>query len=197
MLSFDSAQSWQHLSEREREARGRLGDQERILEATRDSREIQSEMAKFGRSKIADGTARYAEGLHPDRRTLLSLGAGAALAATGLLPAQAQDLSRARFRWFAGGSDVSTRILAACPFHSGRPCGRQSPRESFGRSSTESLKTNSGTCGPCAAALAVGDGIAQRRGARSPHVDPPRQAGRRAIRTPLDLSCRARSSVFR
>lgn len=73
-------------------------------------------MARFGRSKITDSTARHGEGFRPDRRSLLSLGAGAALAATGLLPAQAQDYPARPVQVlvpFAGGSasDVITRIL--------------------------------------------------------------------------------------
>ncbi|MDI3559112.1 tripartite tricarboxylate transporter substrate binding protein [Bradyrhizobium sp. Arg816] len=73
-------------------------------------------MAWFDRSKFMDSTARYAGMVHPDRRTLLSLGAGAALAATGLWPAQAQDYPARPVQVlvpFAGGSasDVITRIL--------------------------------------------------------------------------------------
>ncbi|MBB4256407.1 MULTISPECIES: tripartite tricarboxylate transporter substrate binding protein [unclassified Bradyrhizobium] len=73
-------------------------------------------MARFGHSKITDGTAPRVEGFHPDRRSLLSLGLGAALSATGLRPAQAQDYPARPIQVlvpFAGGSasDVITRIL--------------------------------------------------------------------------------------
>ncbi|WP_377831176.1 Bug family tripartite tricarboxylate transporter substrate binding protein (plasmid) [Bradyrhizobium lupini] len=73
-------------------------------------------MARFGHSKITDGTRRHVEGFHPDRRSLLSLGVGAALSATGLHPAQAQDYPARPIQVlvpFAGGSasDVITRIL--------------------------------------------------------------------------------------
>ena len=73
-------------------------------------------MARFGRSKITNIAWQQSEGFHPDRRSLLSLGAGAALAATGLLPAQAQDYPARPVQVlvpFAGGSasDVITRIL--------------------------------------------------------------------------------------
>jgi tripartite-type tricarboxylate transporter receptor subunit TctC len=67
-------------------------------------------------SKIADRTKQHSEGFRPDRRTLLSLGAGALLGATGLQPAQAQDYPTRPIQVlvpFAGGSasDVITRIL--------------------------------------------------------------------------------------
>lgn len=73
-------------------------------------------MARFGRSKITNIAWQQSEGFHPDRRSLLSLGAGAALAATGLLPAQAQDYPARPVQVlvpFAGGnaSDVITRML--------------------------------------------------------------------------------------
>lgn len=73
-------------------------------------------MARFGRTRITDGTARHATGVHPDRRSLLSLSGGALLAATGLFPARAQDYPARPVQVlvpFAGGSasDVITRIL--------------------------------------------------------------------------------------
>ena len=73
-------------------------------------------MTRFGRSKIADSTAPCANGFRPNRRSLLSFGAGAALAATGLRPARAQDYPARPVQVlvpFAGGSasDVITRIL--------------------------------------------------------------------------------------
>ncbi|HEV2155193.1 tripartite tricarboxylate transporter substrate binding protein [Bradyrhizobium sp.] len=71
-------------------------------------------MTRFDRSKITDSA--YAEEFRPDRRTLLSLGVGAAVAATGLRSAQAQDYPARPVQVlvpFAGGSasDVITRIL--------------------------------------------------------------------------------------
>lgn len=65
-------------------------------------------------SKIADSTKQHSKG--PDRRSLLSLGAGAALVAAGLRPADAQDYPTRPIQVlvpFAGGSasDVITRIL--------------------------------------------------------------------------------------
>ncbi|WP_349254037.1 tripartite tricarboxylate transporter substrate binding protein [Bradyrhizobium sp. CB1717] len=73
-------------------------------------------MARFGRSKNTDNTAGHADGFHPDRRSLLALGGGALLAATGLRSAQAQDYPARPVQVlvpFAGGSasDVITRIL--------------------------------------------------------------------------------------
>lgn len=73
-------------------------------------------MTPFSRSKITDSTAPCANGFHPNRRSLLSFGAGAALAATGLRPAQAHDYPARPVQVlvpFAGGSasDVITRIL--------------------------------------------------------------------------------------
>jgi tripartite-type tricarboxylate transporter receptor subunit TctC len=65
-------------------------------------------------SKIADSTKQHSKG--PDRRSLFSLGAGAALVAAGLRPADAQDYPTRPIQVlvpFAGGSasDVITRIL--------------------------------------------------------------------------------------
>lgn len=73
-------------------------------------------MTRFGRNKITDGTEQRRAVFRPDRRSLLSLGAGAALAATGLVPARAQDYPARPVQVlvpFAGGSasDVITRIL--------------------------------------------------------------------------------------
>jgi len=73
-------------------------------------------MARFGRSKNTDNTAPHADGFRPDRRSLLSLGGGALLAAAGVLPATAQDYPVRPVQVlvpFAGGSasDVITRIL--------------------------------------------------------------------------------------
>lgn len=73
-------------------------------------------MTRFGRSKITSIAQRQSEGFRPDRRSLLSLGASAALAAAGLRSAQAQDYPARPVQVlvpFAGGSasDVITRIL--------------------------------------------------------------------------------------
>ncbi|MBC9880214.1 tripartite tricarboxylate transporter substrate binding protein [Bradyrhizobium sp. INPA01-394B] len=73
-------------------------------------------MTKFGGREITDGMQQQGEGFRPDRRSLLSLGAGAALAAAGLSPVQAQDYPSRPVQVlvpFAGGSasDVITRIL--------------------------------------------------------------------------------------
>ena len=73
-------------------------------------------MARSGRSKLIHTARQQREGLHLDRRSLLSLGAGAALAVTGLRPAHAQDYPTRPVQVlvpFAGGSasDVITRIL--------------------------------------------------------------------------------------
>ena len=73
-------------------------------------------MAKLGRSEIMDSTQRQSEGFCPERRSLLTLGAGGAFAAAGLRPAQAQDYPTRPVQVlvpFAGGSasDVITRIL--------------------------------------------------------------------------------------
>lgn len=73
-------------------------------------------MARFGRSRITGFAKGQEEGSRPDRRSLLSLGAGAVLAATGLSVAQAQDYPTRPIQVlvpFAGGSasDVITRIL--------------------------------------------------------------------------------------
>ncbi|XUJ33519.1 hypothetical protein ACQ5SK_38145 [Bradyrhizobium japonicum] len=73
-------------------------------------------MARFGRSKITDGAHQQSEGFRPDRRSLLSLGGAALLAATGMRHANAQDYPTRPVQVlvpFAGGSasDVITRIL--------------------------------------------------------------------------------------
>ncbi|WP_431202759.1 Bug family tripartite tricarboxylate transporter substrate binding protein [Bradyrhizobium betae] len=73
-------------------------------------------MARFGRSKNTDTTARHDDGLYPDRRSLLALGGGALLAAAGMQAANAQDYPARPVQVlvpFAGGSasDVITRIL--------------------------------------------------------------------------------------
>jgi tripartite-type tricarboxylate transporter receptor subunit TctC len=73
-------------------------------------------MARFGRSKITDGAHQESEGFRPDRRSLLTLGGGALLAATGMRHANAQDYPTRPVQVlvpFAGGSasDVITRIL--------------------------------------------------------------------------------------
>ncbi|MCK1423086.1 tripartite tricarboxylate transporter substrate binding protein [Bradyrhizobium sp. 182] len=73
-------------------------------------------MTRFGRSKIADSTAPCANGFRLNRRSLLSFGAGAALAATGLRTVRAQEYPARPVQVlvpFAGGSasDVVTRIL--------------------------------------------------------------------------------------
>ncbi|WP_441235232.1 Bug family tripartite tricarboxylate transporter substrate binding protein [Bradyrhizobium sp. 930_D9_N1_4] len=73
-------------------------------------------MTRFDRSKITDSAAPYAEEFRPNRRTVLSLGVGAAVAATGLRSARAQDYPARPVQVivpFAGGSasDVITRIL--------------------------------------------------------------------------------------
>ncbi|MBR1177402.1 tripartite tricarboxylate transporter substrate binding protein [Bradyrhizobium sp. KB893862 SZCCT0404] len=73
-------------------------------------------MARSGRSKLTLTAQEQSEGFHLDRRSLLSLGAGAALAVTGLRPAYAQDYPARPVQVlvpFAGGSasDVITRIL--------------------------------------------------------------------------------------
>ncbi|MGL9623055.1 tripartite tricarboxylate transporter substrate binding protein [Bradyrhizobium sp. U531] len=73
-------------------------------------------MTRFGRSKIRDGAQLQSGGLRLNRRSLLSLGGGALLAASGLRPAQALDYPTRPIQVlvpFAGGSasDVITRIL--------------------------------------------------------------------------------------
>ncbi|OAF10619.1 hypothetical protein AYJ54_10090 [Bradyrhizobium centrolobii] len=73
-------------------------------------------MARYGRSTI-QGTERHGDECRPDRRSVLSLCAAAALAATGIRPAGAQSDYPSRpvqvYVPFAGGSasDVITRIL--------------------------------------------------------------------------------------
>lgn len=79
--------------------------------------EIPSEMARFGRSTVL-GNARHAGVNHPDRRSVLSRCAAAAVAATRIRPTVAQPAdypsrSVQMLVPFAGGSasDVITRIL--------------------------------------------------------------------------------------
>lgn len=73
-------------------------------------------MTRFGHSKITDTVQQQSDHFRPDRRSLLSLGGGALLAAAGLQAANGQDYPARSVQVlvpFAGGSasDVITRIL--------------------------------------------------------------------------------------
>lgn len=73
-------------------------------------------MARYGRSKVTVCVSPHSAGFRPDRRSLLSYGAGALLTAAGTRLANAQDYPTRPIQVlvpFAGGSasDVITRIL--------------------------------------------------------------------------------------